>query len=258
MTNQSEVLSSTGWRSAFPRLASLYDGASPTPEDTFFHGIPYAVENLPLACEVYQVIESDLAVLDGEAWNAFRAKTLRSDVRSHNHRGYANVCNTLNEAKGYRRLRQELQRRNLKYDRIVLIPEDPRRRTPDWGALLQGQPVAALEVKTIQESDDFSRYVDRNTRSLQEDRGAIARRACPRIPDALWNKLRSTVEQARGQLSAYAPSSDVLRIAMLIVQLDREQSCWTDNYAAIASFLEEQSDGLFRVVCEFKGWKVAD
>ena len=256
-TNQFEAQSSDGWARAFPRLASLYDAANPAP-GTFFHGVPYAVNNFPLACEFYQVIESDLAQLDPDAWDAFRAKALRSDVRSHNHRGYAGVCNALSEAKGYRRLRQELQRRNLKYDQIVLIPEDNRRRTPDWGALSEGSPVAALEVKTIQESDDYSRYIDRNTRSLQERRGAIARRASPHIPDALWNKLRSTVEQARRQLSEYAPGSDALRIAMLIVQLDHEQSLWADNYEAVSSFLEGQGDGMFQVVYEFYGWKVAD
>lgn len=55
------------WHREFPRLAELRDNASSTGPGTFFHSIPTTVAFNPLAHEVFQELESDLADLEDDA-----------------------------------------------------------------------------------------------------------------------------------------------------------------------------------------------
>lgn len=241
------------WRREFPRLAELRDNAPSTEPGTFFHSIPATVAANLLAHEVYQELESDLAVLDGDAWSAFKSKLLQCDLKRHGHRGYTGIHSVLYEAKGYRLLKQELSRMNLDHDQIVLIPETDQCKTPEWAAFWRGTPVGVLEVKTIYESDDQSKYVYENTRKILECGEATVRRGDPSIPGAFWRKLQSTVDRARDQLDYYAPEKNIPRIAFLIVHFDHDLTMEPANYAAVASFLDGLRNDKFQVAYQFRG-----
>jgi len=241
------------WHREFSRLAELRDNASSTGPGTFFDPIPATVASNPLAREVFQELESDLAALDECAWCAFTSKLLRCDLESHGHRGCTGIHSVLYEAKGYRYLKQEFGRRNLDYDQIVLIPEEVQKMTPDWATFWRGTPVGVLEVKTVYESDDQSKYVYENTRMIREHGKATARRGDPRISDRFWCKLQSTADHARKQLDSYVPERSVPRIAFLIVHFDYDLTVAPANYATVASFLDGLSDGMFQVAYQFRG-----
>jgi hypothetical protein len=241
------------WHREFPRLAELRDNASSTEPGTFFHSIPATVASIPLAYEVFQELESELSCLSEDAWSVFKAKVLRCDLRPHGHRGYTGIHSVLHEAKGYRLLQQELQRLKIEHDCIMLVPEEARAMTPEWAAFLEGTPVAALEVKTVYESDDRSKYVYENTRRILERGESTARRGDPKIPDAFWNKLQSTANRAREQLNSYAPAKNIPRIALLIIQFDHELTVAPENYAVVASFLKGLSTETFQVAYQFWG-----
>lgn len=241
------------WYRDFPRLAELRDNVSSTEAGTFFHSVAATVSVNPLAREVYQELESDLADLEDDAWAAFKSKVLRCDLKSHGHRGYTGIHSVLFEAKGYRYLKQELRRMNLEHDQLVLIPEVDQKMTPEWAAFWRGAPVGVLEVKTVYESDNQSIYVYENTRMILERGEAITRRVNPNIPDAFWLKLQSTVNRAQDQLNSYAPEKNIPRIAFLIVHFDYDLTMSPANYAATASFLNGFSNGMFQVAYQFRG-----
>lgn len=243
------------WHRDFPRLAELRD-AVPSQPGTFFYAIPDAVSSdspfAPLAREAYQELESDLASVDEPPWSAFKAKLLGCDLRSHGHRGYRGIHSVLYESKGYRYLKGELGRRAFAYDQIHLVQETST-PTPEWAAMSRDVPVAALEVKTVYESDDESMYVYENTRRIRRGEHGIVRRADPQISDALWEKLRRTVGNAKTQLYSYAPERAMLRIAFLVVHFDHELTLCPSNYAKVASFLDGLGDQMFQVAYQFRG-----
>lgn len=144
---------------------------------------------------------------------------------------------------------------NLDHDQIVLIPEKDQNKTPEWVAFWRGTPVGVLEVKTVYESDDQSKYIYENTRKILnlEHGEPIVRRGDPSIPGAFWRKLQSTVDRARNQLDSYAPEKCIPRIAFLIVHFDYDLTMSPANYAAVASFLDGLSNGMFQVAFQFRG-----
>lgn len=239
------------WHHNFPRLAELRDAAEPTRPEIFYHSIPWVVEQNALAREAYQELENDLASLSDEAWRHFKSKLIRCDIRSHGHHGYRGIHSVLYEAKGHRRLADELQRRGVPYDRIVLIPEG-RTKTPEWAAMNGETSIAALEVKTVYESDDESKYVYENTRRIRSGGELALRRGDPRIPEGFRQKLESTVARAKDQLNAYATDATRLRIAFLIIHFDHELTIVPDNYRIVANLLDRFNDGQFEVKYEFR------
>lgn len=242
------------WHREFPRLAELRDNSSSIGPGTFFHSIPATVAANPLAHEAFQELESDLAVLDEVAWCIFKSKILRCDLKSRGHRGYVGIHSVLYEAKGYRYLKRELRRMNLDHDQIALIPEEAKNKTPEWAAFSRGTPVCVLEVKTVYESEDQSKYIYENTRRILNGDGATARRGDPHIPHAFWCKLRSTVDRAREQLDNYAPEQNIPRIAFLIVHFDYDLTIVPANYAKVASFLNGLGGDMFHVAFQFRGF----
>lgn len=247
-----EPYTGDSWRRAFPRLAELRELAPPIQPGKFFCAIPQAVATNPLAREVYRELEADLGALDDSAWQAFKLKLLRCDLKTHGHRGYAGIHSVLYEAKGYRHLQRDLAEGGVDFDRIDLIAES-RTLTPEWAAMRKALPVGLIEVKTVYESDVYSRYVYENTRSIVERGEATVRRGDPIITDAFWGKLQSTVERARDQLYSFPAEGDALRIALLIVQFDHEQTIVPKNYATVASYLDSLSEGTFKVAHHFRG-----
>lgn len=158
----------------------------------------------------------------------------------------------LYEAKGYRRLIEELGQRQLEYDRIMLIPEEAGCKTPDWAAFCRGTPIAVLEVKTVYESDEQSKYVHENTRRIRERGEAILWHGSTPVPAAFESKLRKTAAYAKQQLDGYAPGASILRIAFLIVHFDHDLTGDSANYATVGTFLNRLNDGMFHVASEIR------
>jgi len=152
-----------------------------------------------------------------------------------------------NSADGYARLKQLLEERNISYDCIV-EPETTATK-PDWVALSSSATVAAIEVKTLWNSDEENAYVDGNTQKLASGIPLDARRVVPEISDGLTNKLKGSVATGKAQLKQFVGQAELL-IVYAIINLD---------YAAgIVPDVRLKVEGIARELCDKQIVVVAD
>lgn len=236
MSSGSEPLNrDAAWPKTYVRLAELASDARGTPGAGFFSGLSSASEKHKLANETSQYLESILAELDEDAWHVFRERMREEYVHARDrYRGYYKIGSGLLEAKGYTWLREFLTGKGELYDKIRPIPRTNNDRSPDWQAERNGQIIALLEVKSLWESDEWLRYLVKNTALLENGKEPVCRRGNAAIPKGLWDKLKDTVDTAKAQLESHAPGLCIPRIAMLIVALDHEQTGDSKNYGVFS------------------------
>jgi hypothetical protein len=183
--------------SEFPRLSEVRQEASePSP---YFFDVEGA--NRTQAKHVRE-IESDLQGLDAAAWELFKQDLVPLVKKRHPERGWQPLLNKLNEAKGYNYLVQ------IGCTDVQFIPRSSS-RTPDLKGRF-GSSTVLCEVKTINPSDDeFRSRKDHSVRSI-----------AAQLPIGFFNKLRSTLETARDQMTIYSQDVDAKKIVYLVVNYD--------------------------------------
>lgn len=118
-------------------------------------------------------------------------------------RGWQQLIETLNEARAYRYLAEDVGARGIRF-----VPETAD-RTPDIEAIVTNDLILC-ETKTISESDaEIARRVQ-----------GVAGCSSNRLPDAFLVKLSATIVGAAEQMHAYRPGERARRIIFLVVNFD--------------------------------------
>src|SRR6267154_1846259 len=166
----------------FPRLRELQErfGGAASPGTYNFE----ANDNV-IALKCFREIEADLEGIDQESWNLLKSEAIPLLRRSDKLRGWQALFDKLNEAKGYRYLKQ------IGCTNVRFIPRSRSRglKTPDLEAFLASTRVLC-EVKTINISQD----------EVRARNGSSVKSILTKLPLEFFNKLRATLEVARCQM----------------------------------------------------------
>ncbi len=230
-----------------PRLAELAEvaqGVSPNAYERWFDGIPLLFRQNQLARESLSKLESELAVITGDAWNTFKEKIGRS--ANSNRR---ELISLLNEVLGFARLKQMLDEINISYE-CICEPETTNMK-PDWIALSDGTTVAAIEVKTLFESDEEIEYIEENTQKLLRGDPPVVRMGNSIIPDGLLGKLEDSVNKGKSQLKQFVGQAELL-VVYVIVNLDYEGAHVPDIRATIKNTVRQLCDEHVVVVADLR------
>jgi len=212
MKNMKQRLSPTD----FPRLTELRrDAGEPDP---YYFDIEH---NSAVQAKHVREIESDLQRLDDAAWDVLKTDLIPLVKKRHPQRGWQHLLNKLNEAKGYNYLV------GIGCSDVEFIPRAST-QTPDLKGRLGSRKVLC-EVKTISPSDDeFGCRSGGSVRSIETQLSA-----------EFFNKLRSTLEDAREQMLAYCPDTETKRVGYVVVNYDDILHEYALRYSAqLKAFVE--------------------
>ncbi|MGA9450629.1 MAG: hypothetical protein WBW41_04705 [Verrucomicrobiia bacterium] len=219
------------WLSNFPRLFDLYQRSKKDDPQNYFNFeklFPIAF----LGSAAYADLENALAKLDAAAWEKLRKKTLSYITKDSSLRGYHQLFNGLNEARGCIYLAEQ------GYDQICFIEEEPPRKLPDLLAKRLGS-VAILEVKSVNPSEeDINQQVIRERETIKVD---------PRLTEKFKTRIKRSIRDAREQLDAYPYSTD-RKIVFLIIQMEFTQSTCGESYIELNNFIAGQNAGGIEVI----------
>jgi hypothetical protein len=207
------------FRMRLPLLYDLYDRSDKSHPDNYFTYF-FASRGEMLVEKILEPWDEILGKLDPKAWQQLIEKTLNFVTKKSPDRGYAQLFNHLNEARGYALLADR------EYNEISFIDCEDQ-QSPDLLGKSQNS-TAILEVKTINESE-----IDLNWK--RQDR--FQTRTAIRLTNAFKNKLLATIEKAKEQLEAYPESVD-RKIVLLVVRFDLDNMVEHRNYADLQNFIE--------------------
>lgn len=203
------------FRAELPRLYELRDciddQASP---DAYFRDFDQNLTRYPEAKDFYLRQECALQGLDDEAWGHLKEEA-RPRLTEHgkNGRGWTKLFDILNEARAYNYLRSR-GCTNLRF-----IPRS-HTKTPD----LEGSDsmgCVLCEVKTINVSDE---EIDFRTGRQRVRSGQIT------LPAEFFGKLRSKVEDAKRQLSAFDCNRAAIHFVYLYIWFDDGEAQLKEAY----------------------------
>jgi hypothetical protein len=227
------------YRSELPRIYELQDLLpTPAPADACLHNLDQTLAGplAPMALKQFRDIETDLRGLDDAAWSYLKGELKPLLVAKHKDRGWQQLFDKLNQAKGYTYLAR------MNCTGIRFIPEMEGQRTPDLEAVAHGRK-ALCEVKTISVSDEEA------NRLYSGDAGV----ATDKLPVGFFNKLASMLNQARAQMQAYRAESGTRRIAYIVVNYDNRTHEYADCYKAqIKEFLASNQPPELEVELDIK------
>jgi hypothetical protein len=222
----------------FERLSELRDFAinlnSPKTyfqrdDDKFTH---------PMKRRFFLDIERDLQALDFKAWDFLRKEAFPRLKARHPTRGWRQLFETLNEAKGYIYLTR------IGCTGVKFIPRSKTNnvQTPD----LEGELVsvtALCEVKTINvsERETERRYLGGVGTTLAD------------LEESFFKKLMSTIDAATSQLRAFGTDLGTRRIALVVINFDDRLHECADRYETqIDEYMTKASMPGIEVVLDIK------
>ena len=220
------------------RIAELRDAAirlnSPLayfqPNDTKFSD--------PRKRRFFVDIERDLQSLDVDAWQFLKSEAVPLLTAKHPTRGWTQLFEKLNEAKGYRHLAR------IGCPNIAFIPRSKTIsvRTPDLqGFLLIGKVLC--EVKTINVS-----LIESNRRWS----GGVGTKLA-HLEDGFFNKLTSDINTAASQMAAHDADPGVRRIVYVVINFDDSLHEYAVEYQRqIESYFASASTTGIEVVLDIK------
>lgn len=216
---------------AFTRLLEFSSTAnSQTPQNDIRVHLPNALKQAPQAFEPY---EQSLKRLDAPTWEYVKQKLLQRTIK-HPVRGWAQFYDTLAEVRGYCYLLDS------GYTNVHFIPEVNNARTPDIEATSPNETICLLESKSIGFSDDERNYILENTRRLGTEETLVVRDVTQGMPQALKNKIESTVTSAKDQLLNHLPNDNPIeRIMYLTMHLDTHMLLDMQNYTEVVNFVRK-------------------
>ena len=161
-------------------------------------------ENLERA---WSAREREFAKLHGDAWNKLKIAAKPYLIKkSTDLRGWTQLINTLNEARGY----IYLQSKGCHEPEFIPRAKQGGIETPDLKGERGEQVPILCEVKTINISDD----------EATARRGIKPRATETVLPSGFFLKLGKTLEKAFSQLTCYSPDKASERVALIIPNFD--------------------------------------
>lgn len=236
------------WAKDFPRLHELYSESDTDNADNYFRqdGVMRALKGRR---DSLREIEKELQELDDLAWTQLKAKTLKyvskKDVRRH----YAQLFECLHEVKGYMFLKREGYKE-------IYFNEEIDTKSPDLWAR-RNQSVAAIEVKTVNESDQEVNYIEGEqdyfdpelNRKVRPARKWTTKLAAAR-DEKLKDKLKKTIDLAKSQLLEFSSDDGVRKIILLVIRLDSHLRA-TGNRDELAEFIKGRAGDQIEVAYLF-------
>ena len=192
----------------------------------------------PSKRQFFVALESELQGLDDEAWKFLKSEAVPRLKSSHPTRGWQQLFDTLNEAKGYNHLVR------IGCTDVKFIPRATANRvqTPDLRGLL-GATRVLCEVKTINVSDD------------EANRFAVggARKTLRHLEGPFFDKLSSTIRTAATQLLTFDKDLTSRRDVYVVFNFDDRIHEYADDYQQqIETFLASASQPDVDIVFEIK------
>jgi hypothetical protein len=211
----SEERNATVDRTDFERLSELRDFAiSLNSPKAYFQRDDDKFNNAQRR-KFFLDIEHDLQTLDFDAWEFLKKETLPRLKAKHPTRGWHQLFETLNEAKGYNHLTR------IGCTGVKFIPRSKTDnvQTPD----LQGE-IASMtvlcEVKTINISE---------VESERRHSGGVGETPAY-LEESFFRKLMSTIDAAASQLRAFSADVGTRRIVLVVINFDDSLHEYADRY----------------------------
>jgi hypothetical protein len=186
----------------------------------------------------FVALESELQGLDPEAWEFLKSEAKSRLKSPHSTRGWQQLFDTLNEAKGYNYLAR------IGCTDIMFIPRatTDKVQTPDLRGLSGTTPVLC-EVKTINVSDHEAKRLA--TGGVGTTRLYLEKQ--------FFVKLSSVIHTAASQLLAFHKGSASSRIVYVVFNFDdRFHECADEYQKQIEAFIADASPPDVEVVLEVK------
>jgi hypothetical protein len=167
-----------------------------------FDDIPERVQK---RVQAFSLIEKELSALDAKSWSDLKDEVKKFCIIKSDDRGWNQLFEKLNEAKGYCFLK------SIGCSDIKFIPRATKNKveTPDLIGRRNTSQVLC-EVKTINVSDDL--VSARKNISVME--------AQNKLTEGITNKLRKTISKAASQLNSYSESLDTEKYIYLVITYD--------------------------------------
>jgi hypothetical protein len=221
------------WLTKFPRLNELYERTSShcsNSDDVLSRYIRWGESEL-LVQKGAELLENNLARLDSKAWEDLIVKVLPYSCSKDKSRGWHQFWEHMNESRGYVLLAD----RGYSKIRFIecgkgqsaeLIGETPTSR-------------AILEVKTINRSDDDLKP-NSSVLILHSDVPVS-------VPVKLQEKLRKTIEKARGQIESTLKNIPPVEKKIVLLIINRDFLCSPITMKLLEEKLEQQD---LEVICQ--------
>lgn len=181
----------------------------------------------------YSLLEDNLGRLDDSAWSFFRDELKPYLFKKDKKRGWTQLFDKFNEAKGYGYLLDK------GCSSVEFIPPSRVKgvETPDLLGR-KGEEVYLCEVKTINQSDIHrERVIERKTGSVDDQ-----------LNEGLREQLKAVTGKARKQLESYKCENVLSMIAYILIQNDDWQSeAKKMLYPQIKSYVTSLSEEKFKV-----------
>jgi hypothetical protein len=204
------------FRNEMPRVYELIDLIhDPSTCGAYFQNFDKSNRDEPLKKQVWLAREREFQRLDLDSWQFLKSEALPYLTTRDDARGWQQLISILNQARAHNYL---IDAGCLQVGFIPRARND-RQKTPDLKGMLDGRKVLC-EVKTVNISDE---------ETIRRKTGGLVK-----IADALdvgfFKKLRSDLLIARGQMESYDGSTQVRRIALLVLNFDDLLAEYKENY----------------------------
>lgn len=187
------------------RLSELVSLHHPDDKSSRFYNFWETFYESPGRVQAFSIIENELSELDDISWRFLKNEAKKLCVKSDERRGWNQLFEKLNEAKGYCFLNE------MGCANISFIPRETKSNieTPDLVGWRNTSQVLC-EVKTINISDDLvSARINKSGMYAQNT-----------LTAGLTNKLESTIAKSASQLNSYSKSSDTEKYVYLVITYD--------------------------------------
>lgn len=216
------------WTDPMRRLHDLYLASERDHPDNYFSRVSARLKDSQ-AYEAYARIEETLTRLDENAWIALRDKCVPYVKKRSRTRGWCQLFDHLNEARGYILLAE------MGCSDIRFLQE--RRSAPELVGEL-GDSIVLVEVKSINPSDTDADYVSQNSTRLRDGEPLEWREAVSTVNEPFKQKVQKTVEDAADQLLSYRPEADADRIALLVLALDSDLQIGSSHPSEVEKYMD--------------------
>lgn len=178
----------------------------------------------PMRVRAFNLLETELQVLDQKAWAFLRNEASKLALKKDLTRGWTQLFEKLNEAKGYCYLMK------LGCTNPAFIPREVKKNveTPDLKASLGDQQIFC-EVKTINVSDELLEYRNRG----------LARDVQHQVSPGLAAKLVNTLLKAHSQLTSYVSGANITRIVYFVISFDDDLDYREDLNAQVHRIIDD-------------------
>jgi hypothetical protein len=183
--------------------------------NAYFRDFDEHLREYPVMLKHFRDIEKEPQGLDASAWNHLKGKAAPFLIKKSETRGWYQLFDTLNEAKGYNHLLQ------MGCTNVEFIPVSSTRGkgTPDLKGVMSTTQVLC-EVKTI------------NVSEAEADRrhSGAAGSTHLQLPDGFFRKFKSDMETAKNQMVKFDADETVRRVVYIIVNFDDSLHQYVDDY----------------------------